>query len=131
MTDFDALARTLATRAAAIEGGAHALLRAAAQAASAELIAATPKRTGRAAANWLVGAGIPRTEVVATVDAATATARNEAEIAAIEAGEIILSNNVDYIAPLNRGTADRPPAGFVEAAVRVAIAKIRGGTPRS
>ena len=94
-------------------------------AADRTLVLNTPVDTGRARANWQASLGSP---AAGTVDAAPgkrgsvaqATAQAQAVIADYKGGPgaaIFLTNNLPYIVPLNNGSSQQQPAGFVERAI--------------
>lgn len=105
--------------------------------ASTELIISTPVDTGRARSNWQVGVGEPvfnaREPFVpgvagSTISENTQQAINEAskkiQTRKPEA-TIYINNNLPYIGRLNEGYSAQAPAGFVEAALKKAVAAIR------
>lgn len=90
------------------------------------LVLATPVDTGRARGNWLCGVNSPNTE--ARLEAKDKTggaiiAENLTLISTIPDEvpvDIFLSNNLNYIIPLNNGHSAQAPAGFVEKALQTA-----------
>lgn len=92
------------------------------------VILATPVDTGRARANWQVGLGGPITEEIMEEDktGAATISRNNSRLAVRRPRQIIfLSNNVDYINELNRGSSSQAPANFVELAVAAGAAFLK------
>ena len=93
-------------------------------AADAQLVANTPRDTGRAAANWLPALNVPRRDEVGKAgdEFPNPLAKAASEIVGVKIGDsIFLSNNLPYILRLNDGHSKKAPSGFVEAAIRVAI----------
>jgi len=89
------------------------------------IILATPVDTGRARANWIATVGFGNAIKVDDVDptgGATISKNTQTIITAKEEleMEIHLTNNLDYIIPLNNGHSGQAPAGFIEKAVQVA-----------
>jgi len=93
------------------------------------LIAQTPKDTGRAAASWVVGVnkspaprdlpeGRGRGSLNAEVQGAVNAARVEINRPLGPGGYIEIANHVSYIRQLNRGSSRQAPRGFVQAAIR-------------
>lgn len=94
----------------------------------ATVIPATPVDTGRARGNWQVGLGNSVRQEINRLDktGAATVAQGNAHIASRPPGmTIYISNNVPYIGRLNEGYSAQAPAGFVELAVRAALAHIR------
>lgn len=92
------------------------------------VISATPVDTGRARNNWQASIGTPIRAVLEETDqdGGGAAARNEAVFGTRRTGQtIFISNNVEYIEFLNRGSSAQAPANFVEAAVQTAVRFIR------
>lgn len=95
------------------------------------VIVATPVRTGRARNGWRVGDGQPDTalETVGPFDK-TGQARIDANREVCKAHDtqapLYLDNEVPYIGDLNDGSSAQAPAGFVQAAVVVAVGAIKG-----
>jgi len=95
----------------------------------------TPVDTGRARANWLVSIGEPTTETVDTPDnpaAGTAEALAQARQATrgykTRLGSIFITNNVEYIVPLDEGTSPQAPSGmsaFMVQAARDVLRKFK------
>ena len=94
------------------------------------LRAATPKKSGFAASNWLPSlganngiAGSKRLVTFADQNAGLSEIRSY-RITRTEAPRV--TNNVPYIDLLNSGSSLQAPAGFVEACVADAIASVAG-----
>ncbi len=90
----------------------------------AELVAATPIKTGHAAMNWVVSIGSPFTDEVWTAGPQRTGAR---EVLRYKFGDgtIYISNNAPYISDLNNGTSQQAPPLFVEACVDRAYVKVQ------
>jgi len=94
------------------------------------LVLGTPVDTGTARSNWIVALGASQNETrgayVPLVDgdqseranAEAAMAQGKGVISQAKPGQAIhLTNNLEYIMPLNEGHSAQAPAGFVEEAV--------------
>lgn len=96
--------------------------------AQASVIEDTPVDTGRAKANWRASNGAPITDADWSLkdQAGTDTSlRNRAVIRQKKPGQTVyITNNLDYIAALNRGKSSQAPALFVQRAVLDASAKL-------
>lgn len=128
LQSFSIRVRNVANR---VNGNADKIVRATLLAASATVVLRTPVLTGRARGNWQPKMGKP---AVGTLPepanpgegANAALQRAQAVAAAYKGGaELSLTNNLPYIADLNRGSSTQAPANFVQAAVMVAVNKIR------
>lgn len=103
---------------------------------TANLIETTPVATGWARANWVPSFNSPvydRRQLTDTERQSALTtqqARQQSGLAQVVAGydlnrgTIFISNGVPYIVRLNEGSSSQAPAGFVQAAVRRAIATV-------
>jgi hypothetical protein len=121
-------------RGAKVPDRADQIVREVALAADRTVVRATPVDTGRARANWQATLGAP---AVGTLDGgagkrasvASATGRNAGVIAGYKGGRadsaVFLTNNLPYIVPLNNGSSQQAPAGFVERAVDVVLRAAR------
>lgn len=112
---------------------------------------ATPVDTGRARSNWIASLGTPTDEVLddayvpggfgplrtnvprtlgadtGAINAAIAIGRARALINSRRPGtDIWLSNNLDYIGDLNRGSSAQAPAMFVQQAAAEAARVVAG-----
>lgn len=114
-----------------VSGNADRVVRAVLLAAASTVVLRTPVDTGRARANWQARAGTP---AVGTLPAPStpgegpnaALARAQAVAAAYRGNsELSLTNNLPYIGALNRGHSKQAPANFVQAAITVAVNKVR------
>lgn len=95
---------------------------------------ATPIDTGWSQANWVISATSPYSVVrndgalrTAPSEVTAARAYQEAQRVSIETytlnkGDIFITNNVNYIRILNRGSSAQAPAAFVESSVAQALA---------
>lgn len=93
------------------------------------IILSTPVDTGRARANWIASVDKPNTKKLDDTDksgSVTIADNNKVIISAPEEMglEIHISNNLDYIIPLNNGHSAQAPAGFVEKAVQLAANEV-------
>jgi hypothetical protein len=90
----------------------------------AELRRATPVDTGHARRNWIPSVGTPN---VAEANDESARASGLAEVMRYQlaAGSLWVANVVPYIRALNYGHSQQEPAGFVERAIDIAMAKVR------
>lgn len=113
-----------------VEKNATALVRKCALAVDASVVIATPVGEGRARGNWQVALNAPATGELDVKDpsGAGAIAQGKAVIAGYQrsGGSINITNNLPYIGRLNDGWSAQAPAGFVQKAVLVGIAAIRG-----
>lgn len=110
---------------------ADEIVRRAALAASSAVIIATPVDTGRARANWQVGIDKPvvTTRETMGVSPAPAIAEAQARVKGYDGNvhsAIYLTNNLPYIGRLNEGYSAQAPAGFVQAAIKMAIKSVQG-----
>jgi len=86
--------------------------------------------TGRARANWRVNLDAPLSGTTPATDPSgqAAISQGQGVIAGFDPShnrEIHITNNLDYIEPLNNGTSAQAPAGFVEKAVQSGAAAAR------
>lgn len=121
-----------------LHGNAEKLVRKVALSVDATVVSATPVNTGRARSNWIAEIGSPSKEVrdayvpgeagsSAGANTQIALALARATIATYNSGDTLhLTNNLPYIAELNRGSSAQAPAGFVETAVLDGIAQVNG-----
>lgn len=105
---------------------------------TAELAEETPVDTGWARANWVPNIGSPFTgnsenlsdEARRAGVGAQAAAQSAAQAQLISyklgQGSVFITNNVPYIVPLNEGSSQRAPAGFVQIAIESGIRSLRG-----
>ena len=89
---------------------------------TAKLAERTPRDTGWAANNWVPSIGDPFVGLAGSRDAVTSSYQ-EAGIVTVASGYRLamgpcwVSNNVPYIGPLNNGSSEKAPAGFVQTAL--------------
>ena len=101
---------------------------------TANLIETTPVDVGWARANWVPSIGAPVVKDLSGADrnvqsAAAESSSGQAAVLGyrLGRGRVFVSNNVDYILPLNDGHSSQRPAGFVQRAIRKAVTvDIRG-----
>ena len=86
-----------------------------------ELIQTTPIDTGRARAGWSMDAR--KGEDVPPLKASSY--RPKSPVPPKGAPFIIIYNNVEYIVPLNEGTATRPPRRFVQESIEKVAKSLR------
>lgn len=131
MSSPEVFSQRMGTIASKVPGEADKIVRKAALAAAAAVITATPVKTGRARANWLVGLNGPITEPIEDVSPSggEAISNAAAKISRYTGGigrSIWLSNNLPYIGRLNEGYSAQAPAHYVETAIRRAVAAVKG-----
>lgn len=89
---------------------------------TANLIAATPVKTGWARANWVPSIGSP---YEGTAEHGSNAEQETAQGGVLQFhmadGSVYVSNNVPYIERLNLGGSTQAPAGFVEIAIEQAL----------
>lgn len=92
-------------------------------------ILATPVDTGRARANWIASIGAPATEADRAPDKSGQVALNEAQrvVARYAPGQggIYITNNVEYIEPLDQGSSSQAPNGMTAQAIQAATMAVR------
>ncbi len=131
MASLASFARRIRKLAGRIEENVENVVSETAIAVSQTVILATPVDTGRARANWQLEIGAPARTQLDRVDPSgqQTMAENNTRARTRKLGQdIFISNNLDYITPLNEGTSSQAPAGFVEMAVEKAstvVAKAR------
>lgn len=98
-----------------------------------ELVISTPVDTGWARANWLVSIGQPTNgptpksgeKGLGNADVSEREARAARLLVYdLKQGDVHISNHVPYIGKLNEGHSPQAPAGWVEDAIRRAMAII-------
>lgn len=102
------------------------------------VVMSTPVDTGTARSNWRVALGEPIGGIIEayaptshggageTENARGALAQGKGEIEKSSPGESIhITNNVEYIVPLNQGHSAQAPAMFVESAVDAGVQAVR------
>lgn len=111
-----------------IEGNVEKGLRKAALKIDGELVGTTPVDTGRARSNWLPAFDKPASGTVKAMSAGAATARTAGKVASFDLDKnvaIHLTNNLPYIAALDRGTSQQQPAGFVRRAIFAGVNAVK------
>lgn len=112
-----------------VEKNATVLVRKCALAVDSAVVIATPVDTGRARGNWQVALNAPASGTLEVEDksGAGAIAQGSSTIAGHKSGgSIHITNNLPYIGRLNDGWSAQAPAGFVQKAVLIGVAAIRG-----
>lgn len=140
MASLGEFARRIRLRGQQVETGVNKIVRKVALIADRELVLETPVDTGRARSNWQVSLGSPLTSEREPYspgeglgrgegqNAAGALAQAQERIGARQSEQdIYIQNNVDYIGALNDGSSAQAPAGFVQAAIKRAVAAVRNG----
>lgn len=100
------------------------------------LVYATPVDTSRARADWVPSIGAPSSEVLiprsespsspsAGASTAISSIRKVADDYKGEAGGVFITNNLEYITELNKGSSSQAPAGFVEKSVLAAVRAVK------
>ena len=123
MANLDDFSRRIHQRALEMASGVEIAAKETALVVDQVVVTETPVDTGRARANWQVGIGQPvNTSTIETDDSQSAgptLSRNEDEIErwTLADENIHLTNNIEYITPLNEGSSAQAPAGFVETAI--------------
>jgi hypothetical protein len=89
------------------------------------LVMETPVDTGQARANWLISINTPRFDTGPPMTAAAALVLAKSAISAARSGDTVyISNNLPYIAALNRGRSSQAPAGYIQNIIRNARAAL-------
>jgi len=127
---FEQFSRRMRKRAGNVPREANRVKRQVALAVDQAVVVGTPVDTGTARSNWVVSLGEPSDRIIPpyaptskggigeSANAQGAMAQGEAEIRRSRPEEAIhITNNVEYIEPLNQGHSAQAPAMFVEAAV--------------
>jgi len=138
--DFVSRINRVASR---IEKNANKTVKQAALAIDQVLVVGTPVDTGRARSNWIVTLGRGTSRVrpaffphmrktdsskfneTLNRDLALAEAKGVIE-SRKEGQDIYISNNLDYIGELNRGSSSQAPADFIGDGVRAAVDAVSG-----
>lgn len=90
-----------------------------------QLIHDTPVDLGFAVANWVPSVGTPFSSIAGSRDSIS-TAQQEAGTLSLlgwkfKEGPAFISNNVEYILPLNAGHSTQAPSGFIELAIQAQL----------
>lgn len=122
MGDLHSFAKRMRDKANRVEPEVARLVKAAAITVVTEVASSTPVKTGQASSNWLTSIGAPFPYYIAaedysrkwtdSVSFAKSVLTNYKSDTAIH-----ITNNVPYIAELNRGTSRQAPKLFVQMAV--------------
>jgi hypothetical protein len=112
-------------RAKSVASGVEREIRKAAIIGDQTVILGTPVDTGRARANWIVTVGSPAGEADKPADKSgqEAIQQGRAAVQSFKAGlgvrgSIFITNNVEYIVPLENGHSAQAPAGMVQQAIQ-------------
>ena len=139
MPDLTKFSRRIQARADRIPHIADAIVRKAALAADQAVVTGTPVDVGRARSNWIVSLDQPASETIdAYYPGENRSTESQNTQAALDQGEevvknyrggvgqeIHITNNLEYIIPLNNGHSDQAPANFVELGVMEAVQAVR------
>lgn len=119
-----------------VDDGTNRVVRIVALRTDQAVVSGTPVDTGQARSNWLVSTISPRIDTIppyspgafgstGAANVSAALAQGRAVIATRRDGDdIFISNSLDYIEPLNRGSSAQAPSMFVEMAVEAAAASV-------
>lgn len=130
--DLKSFGRKMRVTGRVVADNADKLVRAVAVAVDGTVVLGTPVDTGRARTNWQAELDKPATGTVQTAGAGAAQASIDKAGKVIEQyngdthKEIHITNNLPYIGRLNDGWSAQAPAGFVEEAVHIGAAQIKG-----
>lgn len=108
-----------------IEGNAEKGVRKAVLAIDNALVNTTPVDTGRAKSNWLPNLDGPAEGTVGVGGALGKTAGVVGRFDIDVNSAIHLTNNLPYIAKLDRGSSEQQPAGFVRRAILAGVAVVK------
>lgn len=136
---FERFSRNMRRRGANVEREGNRVKREVALAVDQAVVVGTPVDTGTARSNWIVSLGHATDRVIPayapttkggigeTANARAALAQGEDKIKQSRPEEAVhITNNVEYIEPLNQGHSAQAPAMFVEAAVDAGAQAVRG-----
>lgn len=132
-TSFEQLAERLQGRADEFERAYTDLIRTATNAALSSAIIGTPIDLGQAKNNWFVASGapdvssvIPSNESIGdTTSAVISRAQISIDTWQIGKGSLFITNNLPYIAPLDRGNSKQAPEGMSKQALSAARQVLR------
>lgn len=138
-TNLNTFSRRIRARANGLGNNLTKMVRRVALIIDGAVVISTPIDTGRAKSNWIVQMNHGASNVIGpyapgeggsteAANISAATAQAEAVIAGYESGrdwEIYISNNVEYIGDLNRGTSAQAGENFVEEAIALGVAAAR------
>lgn len=127
---FERFAKRMKRRGANVPHEVNRIKRLTALAVDQALVLGTPVDTGTARSNWIVTLGtasnqtqgafspLSKGDMSESENARAAMAQGKSVISQAKPGQAIhLTNNLEYIMPLNEGHSAQAPAGFVEEAV--------------
>lgn len=114
-----------------VSENADKLVKKVAMAIDQTVVLATPVDTGRARANWIASLDVASSTVTTSTDKSgrQAIAAARATINGYDGdtnAEVHITNNLDYIGPLNDGSSAQAPRGFIRTAVRAGAAAVKG-----
>jgi len=136
---LESFSRRITIRAGNLPKAVNQIVRKSALAIDQTIVMATPVDKGRARSNWIVSLGLPvLTEIepyapgskLGIGEAANAAAAIEQAKSTLNNRQpeqtIYITNNLDYIEKLNRGSSAQAPAMFVEQAIDAGLQAIVG-----
>lgn len=119
--NFDQFSRRIGALAVKVRLGIEKIVRGAALTIDQVLVLATPVDTGRARANWIVTTGTPAETATEPPDPSGGKALSQAigvvSQYKLDQGAIFITNNVEYIVPLDNGHSQQAPAGMTAQAI--------------
>lgn len=133
---FDEFYRRMQLLARGVGENAEKAVRRAALRADQVVVTSTPVDTGRARANWIASVGAPAEGTVEPPAAEAGRAEAAATQKALDQaapviegfrlgqGSIFITNNVEYIVPLDRGSSRQAPQGMTAQAFEAARAEL-------
>jgi hypothetical protein len=91
------------------------------------VVAATPVDTGLARGGWSVGIGASRDSGIRLDPTGSAAIGNGTGVISRAVGlqDIYVSNNIEYIGPLEHGSSMQAPSGMVQQALQAGAALVR------
>jgi hypothetical protein len=131
MSDLRGFSKSIKLRGEAVVKNTDALVRRVALLIDSAVVLATPVKTGRARANWLVAVGEAPSGTVGEPSSPGAGAQDALDNARAVIGgyagegEIHITNNLPYIEALNAGSSQQAPAAFVEIAIEQGVQAVR------
>jgi len=138
MSSLSEFARRMSVRADNVPREVNKVKRQAALAVDQAVVLGTPVDTGTARSNWIVsldeptdrtqGAYVPLEggDMGERSNAKAALAQGQGAIAQSQPEQDIhITNNLDYIVPLNEGSSAQAPAAFVEEAVNAGVNAVK------
>lgn len=120
-TDLTQFSRRMLLRSGEVEKISKDFLREVTQGIGVALVEATPMDTGQARGNWLASIGAPRGDIIrgGTSSEMEAFGRSIRPVLFLirDDDTVYITNNLDYIADLNRGKSRQASAGFAQRAI--------------